>query len=418
MVGPTMNPLTADTLIAVASGVKAEFRDAAVRLSLQDAEFAAGTHGLTVLDLFRQPQSMAQAMAQLAVQERDPKVWMQISATIYALWSVGVLCEAGAAATGPMLKPLARCRVHTQPRMLNDRTRTHGFLRAIRDTVKRGDVVIDLGTGTGILAIAAARAGAEHVYAIEMSDLADIAAAMFKANGLSDRITILRGKSNDLELPNGVKANVLITETIGDGPFGEYILESVTDARQRLLTPGARIIPVGIDVGVVALRLPQDLLEKYNFTAQNTAEWKRDYGIDFSRTLLELDENDLTRDLVTYRLRTEDYVRCETLGMPVVLTHVDFATHPGTTVEAAAQIKIEKSGALHGIAMYFRLDIGGGQALATAPRGTPGVSVKERNAWRIPIWLRLQPLKVAAGDVFNVRFSYAQKEGKLEVVRA
>ena len=82
-------------------------------------------------------------------------------------------------------------------------------------------------------------------------------------------ITLLRGRSNDLELPGGIKANLLITETVGDGPFGEGILESVADARARLLVPGARIIPAAITVGVVPLCLPQDLLERYIFTLIN-----------------------------------------------------------------------------------------------------------------------------------------------------
>jgi hypothetical protein len=371
-----------------------------------------------VLNLFRQPQTMAQAMAQLAIQERDPKVWMQVSSTVYEFWQAGIFRDAAEPVPRPAPRPLTRSGLHTQPRMLNDRTRTHGFLRAIRATVKPGDVVIDLGTGTGVLAIGAARAGAKHVYAIEMTGMADIAQAMFAANGLSERITLLRGRSNDLELPGGLKADVLVTETVGDGPFGEGILESVADARQRLLAPGARVIPVGITVGVVPLHLPQDLLERYIFTAQNAEAWKRDYGIDFSGALLCGSGDDLTPDLSVYRLRTADYLRCKTLAPPVALTQVDFATHPNASVDASVEMKIGQPGTMHGIAMYFDLDIGGGQFFSTAPPGTQPLSVAADNSWRIPTWVRLQPLEVKAGDKFSVRFTYADRAAKLEVERA
>ncbi len=413
-----MKPLTADAVIAVASGVKLEFREGGVWLSVAGTTFELGPHGLSVLNLFRPPQTMAQAMAQLATHERDPKVWMQVSSTIYEFWQAGIFRDAAEPLPPAVSRPLTRSGLHTQPRMLNDRRRTHGFLRAIRDMVKPEDVVIDLGTGTGVLAIGAARAGAKHVYAIEMTGMADIAQAMFAANGLSDRITLLRGRSNDLELPGGVKANVLITETVGDGPFGEGILESVADARQRLLAPGARIIPVGITVGVVPLTLPQDLLERYIFTAKNTEAWKHDYDIDFSGTLLCGDGDDLTPDLSIYRLRTADYVRCKTLAAPLAVTHVDFATHPNTSVEAMTEMKIEQSGTMHGVAMYFDLDIGAGQFFSTAPPGTQPLAVAADNSWRIPTWIRLQPLEVKTGEKFSVRFTYADRVAKLEVERA
>ncbi len=412
-----MNPLTADTIITVASGVKLEFRDGVVRLSLADIILDPGPHVLTVLELFRHPQTMAEAMGQLGDRERDPKVWMQVSSTIYQFWQAGILQDA-AAPVSSAAKPIAKSGVHSQARMLNDRSRTHGFLRAIKATVKPDDVVVDLGTGSGVLAIAAARAGAKHVYAIEMTGMANVAEAMFAANGLSDRITLLRGRSNDLELPGGIKANLLITETVGDGPFGEGILESVADARARLLVPGARIIPAAITVGVVPLCLPQDLLERYIFTAPNAEAWKRDYEIDFAPTLLCRDQDHLTSDLAIYRLRTADYLRCETLAPPVVLTRVDFASHPGICVEASGEIKIGKPGTMHGVAMYFDLDIGAGQFLSTAPAGTQALTVTRDNSWRIPIWLRLQPLPVVAGDAFKVRFAYADQVGKLVVDRA
>jgi predicted RNA methylase len=80
--------------------------------------------------------------------------------------------------------------------LLNDRRRTGA--ETITQVVKPGDVVVDLASGTGILALAAARAGAAHVYAIESTAVGRVAQALFEANGFGDRITLLSGWSTRL----------------------------------------------------------------------------------------------------------------------------------------------------------------------------------------------------------------------------
>ena len=78
----------------------------------------------------------------------------------------------------------------TQIGMLEDRIRTSRFIHAIRRTVRSGDVVVDLGTGSGVLAVAAAQAGAKHVYAIEVRAVAEVAERFFQGSGFGDRITL------------------------------------------------------------------------------------------------------------------------------------------------------------------------------------------------------------------------------------
>ena len=76
-------------------------------------------------------------------------------------------------------------------RMLHDDRRTGDYLTALREAVRPGDVVLDLGTGSGVLAVAAARAGARRVYAIEATDIAEVAERVFAANGVQDRVTLI-----------------------------------------------------------------------------------------------------------------------------------------------------------------------------------------------------------------------------------
>ena len=68
--------------------------------------------------------------------------------------------------------------------MLHDERRTGDYLAALAAAVRPSDVVLDIGTGSGVLAVAAAKAGARHVYAVEASDIADVAERVFAVNGV------------------------------------------------------------------------------------------------------------------------------------------------------------------------------------------------------------------------------------------
>lgn len=65
----------------------------------------------------------------------------------------------------------------------------------------KGKVVMDIGCGTGILSIFAARAGAKHVYAIDNAEIAEYARAIIKRNGFEDKITVIKGKIEEIVLP-------------------------------------------------------------------------------------------------------------------------------------------------------------------------------------------------------------------------
>jgi len=62
-------------------------------------------------------------------------------------------------------------------------------------------IVLDIGAGTGILSMFAARAGAKHVYAIEFAEIAHFATEIVKKNGLENKITVIKGKMEEIELP-------------------------------------------------------------------------------------------------------------------------------------------------------------------------------------------------------------------------
>lgn len=125
--------------------------------------------------------------------------------------------------------------------MLQDAPRMRAFERAIRRTVRPGDRIVDLGCGTGILGFMALRAGASHVDAIDRGPVIETARRIARENGFEERMTFHRAESTKVRLRR--RADVLITETLGDLGVGEGMRASIRDARRRLLRPGARIVP-------------------------------------------------------------------------------------------------------------------------------------------------------------------------------
>ena len=81
--------------------------------------------------------------------------------------------------------------LHFHRAMIQDLTRTDRYLQAILDPVRPGDVVIDIGCGTGLLAMFACMAGARHVYAFEQGTVIDLARRLVEENGYAARITLI-----------------------------------------------------------------------------------------------------------------------------------------------------------------------------------------------------------------------------------
>ncbi|MFN8024534.1 MAG: methyltransferase domain-containing protein [Acidimicrobiales bacterium] len=124
--------------------------------------------------------------------------------------------------------------------MLSDTVRVDAYHRAIHRHVREGDVVLDLGTGTGLLACMASRAGAKRVYAVEHSDLIDVAREVARVNGITG-IEFVQANSREFTPPEPI--DVVLHEQMGDELFNENMLQNLLDLRDRVLRPGGRILP-------------------------------------------------------------------------------------------------------------------------------------------------------------------------------
>ncbi|KAK9454961.1 S-adenosyl-L-methionine-dependent methyltransferase [Dipodascopsis uninucleata] len=160
--------------------------------------------------------------------------------------------------------------------MLKDETRTLSYRNAIYQNshMFRGKVVLDVGCGTGILSMFAARAGAKHVIGVDMSSIIDMAKKLVELNGLSDKITLLQGKMEEVVLPFE-KVDIIISEWMGYFLLYESMLDTVLVARDKYLVPGGLIFPDRASIHLAAIEDGEYKEEKIGF-------WKDVYGFDFS----------------------------------------------------------------------------------------------------------------------------------------
>lgn len=195
------------------------------------------------------------------------------------------------------LASYSRTDIHAE--MLDDRRRTATYRRALLDNDLTGKTVLDVGAGTGILSLFAIQAGAEHVYAVEASDLADTTREIVAANGLADRITVIRSKVEDIELPGPV--DVIVSEWMGYFLIFERMLDSVIVARDKWLAEDGQMLP-----GTCTLLLGG--VEDFDLYGKRFGWWDDVYGHDLtpmvkrclSEAVVEIvDESAVITDLVS-----------------------------------------------------------------------------------------------------------------------
>jgi protein arginine N-methyltransferase 7 len=132
--------------------------------------------------------------------------------------------------------------------MVNDHPRNEFYRQSLAAVVNADTHVLEIGTGSGLLAMIAAKQGAKHVTAVEANrHMAALARRIIDANGLSDRVTVINKLSTDLEpsdLGEHGPADVLLSEILGTLMLGESALEYNADARDRgLLKPQGALVP-------------------------------------------------------------------------------------------------------------------------------------------------------------------------------
>ncbi|MDF3055893.1 MAG: SAM-dependent methyltransferase [Rariglobus sp.] len=277
--------------------------------------------------------------------------------------------------------------LHAQERMLADRPRMTFYHAAIQRHIHPGDHVIDLGTGTGILAAFASRRGAARVHALDHSPILKHARSLAAANHI-ERVHFISCHSTEFTLPAPV--DVILHEQMGDCLFDEAMLANVCDLRDRLLKSGGRILPAAFELYCEPVQL-------------NTARhvpfiWNLNvHGYDFSSM-----ERHRPQDPNYYHLCGNDAALVDRfLAEPVPALAFDLHTVDEATLshDLRFQRRVINSGRIDGLAVYFRTRVDDDLQLSSAPHD-PG---------RAPHWgfrlLRTEPADYAAGEVIDVKLT-------------
>ncbi|KAJ4756988.1 Protein arginine N-methyltransferase 1.1 [Rhynchospora pubera] len=160
--------------------------------------------------------------------------------------------------------------------MLKDVVRTKTYQNVIYQNsfLFKDKVVLDVGAGTGILSLFCAKSGAKHVYAIECSQMADMAKEIVRVNGLSNVITVLKGKVEEIELPIA-NVDVIISEWMGYFLLFENMLNTVLYARDKWLVNDGAVLPDKAALYLTAIEDAEYKDDKIEF-------WDNVYGFNMS----------------------------------------------------------------------------------------------------------------------------------------
>lgn len=245
---------------------------------------------------------------------------------------------------------------------LIDKTRTVAFQKAIQNTVKKGDVVVDMGTGSGVLAMFAAECGAKKVYAVEFDkNNYETLQHTFDLNGYKDCIEVIYGDIRTVSFPEQV--NVIVGEMIATGLIEEQQIPAMNNVLQYA-TKDVRVV-------LQSFRSFVDLV-------YNPDEF---YGHTFK--------------ILRYEYPEIPEVRSVSLSEKKIYSEVDFSKQiTDTAVKSELILVATSNGLLNGLRISSQTIFHDGSTFDAS------------FAYSYPIVLPLDDCEVLVGDTFRVGISY------------
>ncbi|MCX6857175.1 MAG: class I SAM-dependent methyltransferase [Verrucomicrobia bacterium] len=254
--------------------------------------------------------------------------------------------------------------------LLQDAPRNRAFYQALSQQVKAGSSVLDIGSGTGLWAILAAKLGAARVVAIEKDSLmCGIIRRLAQENGVADRVTVMEGLSSAVDL-GGETFDIVLSETVGHLIYDEDIVEVMMDARSRFLKPAGVLIPQSVTLFAAPVNLGE-VAQDYPHGLQ--ASFGSFQALALHRPLAYLDKSRFTW-----------------LGQKVELAQTDLRTCTGRPdlTQLSATWTLADTTALDGVAVWAEMQLSDDLTLSTLD--TP--------SWSVTVY-RLAPFTAAAGQL-------------------
>ncbi|MGA2606144.1 MAG: 50S ribosomal protein L11 methyltransferase [Terriglobia bacterium] len=234
-------------------------------------------------------------------------------------------------------------------KMILDKSRTDAYADALRAVVHPHSIVLDIGTGPGILAFLACRLGARKVYAIEPGDVIQLARQAAAANGFADRIEFIQGMSTRVDLRE--KVDVIVAEIHGVLPAFEKSLISIMDARDRFLAPGGRLIPQQETLWAALVHAPDaygDVVEPWE---------NNGYGFDFQ----------VVRDKAANIWRKFRFSCDHLVWEPRCWATLDYRTLSNPNISGRVVWTIDRVTTVHGLAVWFDCEASDGVGFSNSP---------------------------------------------------
>eukprot|EP01116_Phalansterium_solitarium_P019752 TRINITY_DN562_c0_g1_i1.p2 TRINITY_DN562_c0_g1~~TRINITY_DN562_c0_g1_i1.p2 ORF type:complete len:361 (+),score=168.52 TRINITY_DN562_c0_g1_i1:59-1084(+) len=196
--------------------------------------------------------------------------------------------------------------------MLKDEVRTKSYRNAIMQNrhLFKDKVVLDVGCGTGILSMFAAKSGAKKVFGVDFSEIATQASQIVKDNKLDHIVEIIRGRIEDVVLPGVEKVDVIISEWMGYCLLYEAMLNSVLVARDKWLAPGGVIMPDRATMSICAIEDADYKEDKINF-------WDSVYGFNMSSIKQQALQEPLV-DVVEHKQVMSNHCRMHSIDLYTV----------------------------------------------------------------------------------------------------
>ena len=271
--------------------------------------------------------------------------------------------------------------------MLSDQVRTESYRDALinnSSTSVEGRRVLDIGCGTGILSMFAARAGASRVVGVDCSDILYSAMDIVRENGLTDKVTLVKGRLEETQLPDGdQKFDLIVSEWMGYFLLFEGMLDSVLAARDRYLSPGGTMLPNRCTISLVALSDPARYDSLVGF-------WADVYGFKMS----------CMRSPILAEASVEVVPAAAVVSAPATVLNLDInrCKVEDTEFDARFALRIERSCDLTALVGYFDtfFDLPSPVSFSTGPAATP-------THWKQTVFYLPHRLPVTADQVLNCR---------------
>ncbi|XP_065364498.1 protein arginine N-methyltransferase 1-B-like [Calliphora vicina] len=286
--------------------------------------------------------------------------------------------------------------VEMMNQVLKDTVRIDNFKAAIMHNkhLFKGKCVLNIGCGTGIFALFAAKAGAAKVFAVDSSNVVYYTRQIVQANGYAEVIKVIKGKIEEVELPVA-EVDIIVCDWMGYALLFQSICDSVIFARDKWLKkPGGLIFP---DQGKLYMVALEDTKHKNG----NINWWSNVYGFNM-RCLREV-------ALIEPRYQSIRPDQIMSKQFPIKSLNLNTATLDDLKFRSKFMLPIHKSGYMDGIALYFHVYF----TKSHTPLGFSTDPWSPRTNWLQTILFFDQSLPVNSGSLYYGGIEFAPKPGNL-----